>query len=341
MSTISETVGAKSQMASGLAQGIETLSNNETVTFTLYVKMILPLDGYIFWVNSNLLNDSAIHNVLIYGQGEYNNQGEFPALSKNITRKGSFHFAQDARQLEDRTAVFSQVIFTSESLIQDFNEIDPNLMYIANYQDMRFAFNRKENYYKQADLYHYRGEALYSVMTTQIIDTMAGFDPESVIVSNSLPIWLAFNHIFGTIFWLPPYKFFPLYPSYLVAQNINPPYASVDVTSTTALQSFPRVDRCSNPHQLVKDVVKITIYGARNNDALNFCDYVFQYSLDTDNFGIMNTPVIQDEKLTQSEMGIIAQKKSITFEISYYQTTVNNVARKLIESAFCSFVLVG
>jgi hypothetical protein len=45
-------------------------------------------------------------------------------------------------------------------------------------------------------------------------------------------------------------------------------------------------------------------------------------------------PVIQDEKITQSEFGIIAQKKSITFEISYYQKNLLDIARQLIEHAF-------
>ena len=45
---------------------------------------------------------------------------------------------------------------------------------------------------------------------------------------------------------------------------------------------------------------------------------------------------MRDEKMTQSELGILAQKKTITFEVSYYQTTVNNIARQLIEKAFIS-----
>ena len=42
-----------------------------------------------------------------------------------------------------------------------------------------------------------------------------------------------------------------------------------------------------------------------------FQDYLFQYSLDTDNIGIMNMPIIKDEKRTQKEIGVIAQKKSM------------------------------
>ena len=323
MANIEETIGAKPQLASGLAQGVETISNYEQITFTLYVKLVLPLDGYVFWVNASLLTDSALYNASQYNKLLYNNYPEgVPA--RQVTVKGSFHHNSNVQMLEDRQTVFNHTIFTALEEIADFNLINPQFTYIANYQGMRFAFNFRDNFYKQADLYHYRGDALYSVMTTQIIDSMTGFDTQSVIVSNSLPIWLALN------------QFFPMYPSYLVDQNIVPAYAAVDINPslTTALQDFPLLDPNSNPFQLVKDTVKITMYGIRNHEALNFVQYILDYSRNTGNIGLMNMPVLQDEKMTQSELGIMAQKKTITFEVSYFQTTVNDIARKLIEHAF-------
>jgi len=325
MANIEETIGAKPQLASGLAQGVETISNYEQITFTLYVKLVLPLDGYVFWVNASLLTDSALYNASQYNKLLYNNYPEgVPA--RQVTVKGSFHHNSNVQMLEDRQTVFNHTIFTALEEISDFNLINPQFTYIAKYEGMRFAFNSRDNFYKQADLYHYRGDALYSVMTTQIIDSMTGFDTTSVIVSNSLPIWLALN------------QFFPMYPSYLVDQNIVPAYAAVDIDPrlTTALQDFPLLDPDSNPFQLVKDTVKITMYGIRNHEALNFVQYIFDYSRNTGNIGLMNMPVMQDEKMTQSELGIMAQKKIITFEVSYYQTTVNDIARKLIEHAFIS-----
>ena len=323
MASAVEAATAKPQLGSGLAQGVETLSNNEQVTFTLYVKLVLPLDGYVFWVNATLLTDSALFNASQYNKLLYNNYPE-GVPSRQLVASGSFHFSSDVQMLEDRQSVFNHTIFTSLVEIADFNLINPQFQYIATYQGMRFAFNTRANFYKQADLYHYRGDALYSVMTTQVIDTMTGFDTQSVIVSNSLPIWLSLN------------QFFPMYPSFLVDQNIVPAYAAVDINPslTTALQDFPLLDPDSNPFQLVKDTVKITMYGIRNHEALNFVQYILDYSRNTDNIGLMNMPVMQDEKMTQSELGIMAQKKTITFEVSYYQSTVNDIARKLIEHAF-------
>ena len=323
MASAVEAAQAKPQLGAGLAQGVETLSGNEQVTFTLYVKLVLPLDGYVFWVNASLLTDSALFNASQYNKLLYNNYPE-GVPSRQLVASGSFHFSSDVQMLEDRQTVFNHTTFTSLVEIADFNLINPQFQYIATYQGMRFAFNTRANFYKQADLYHYRGDALYSVMNTQVIDTMTGFDTQSVIVSNSLPIWLSLN------------QFFPMYPSYLVDQNIVPAYAAVDINPslTTALQDFPLLDPDSNPFQLVKDTVKITMYGIRNHEALNFVQYILDYSRNTDNIGLMNMPVMQDEKMTQSELGIMAQKKTITFEVSYYQSTVNDIARKLIEHAF-------
>lgn len=320
---VAEAAGSKTQLGAGLAQGTNTISINQEITFTLYVKLILPLDGYVFWVNASLLTDSAIYNASQYNRLLYDND-PIPLPARQVTVQGSLHYSTEVNQLEDRQAAFNTILFTALSSISDFNAVNPSLIYVAKWEDLTFAFNNRQNFYKQADLYHYRGSSLYSIMDTQLIDSMTDFDTTNVIVSNSLPIWLTLN------------QYFPMYPSYLVGQNIAPPYAAVDIDprSTQALQSFPLITLDSSHYQLAKETVKITIYGTRNYNALDFQDYVFQYSLNTDNIGILNMPIIQDEKVTQSEFGIIAMKKSITFDVSYYQSRVQDIARQLILHAF-------
>jgi hypothetical protein len=326
MATIFENMGAKTELGSGLAAGVETLSYNQEVVFTLYVRVILPIDGYAFWVNGALLTDTAIYNAtqyskLLYDRYENPNQTIPP---RQFSAKGSLHYATELRQLEERTPSFNYVSFTSLQEIQQFNAINPSLMYVANVDNFQYAFRSRENFYKQADLYHYKGHGLYSIMDTQLVDSMDQLNLSQPIVSNSLPIWLSLN------------QFFPMYPSFLVAQNISPPYCSVDIdpARTIALQDFPLLDPYSNPNQLVTDTVKLSIFGQNNNQALNFVQYILDYSRNTDNIGMMNMPVMQDEKETQVDFNIIAQKKIITFQVSYYQSTVNDITRKLIEHAF-------
>ena len=318
MAQVAETSGAKSQMAAGLAQGVNTLSSTETVVFTLYVKIVLPIDNYVYWVNASLLTPGVISTAAKYSGVNYST---LPAVVLNA--QGSLHHSTDLDQLEDRTVAMNHLVFTSLQPIQNFNLINPNLMYVANYNGLQFAFNRRDNFYQQADLYHYRGDALYSIMATQLIDSMEGFNTSDVVVSNSLPIWLSLN------------QFFPVYPSFLVPQDTLPPYAvaHIDPDSTQAMQSAPLIDATGSHYQCVTERVKITILGVRNETALAFQDYVNANSL-YGAFGISNMPVIQDEKVAQSEFGIIAMKKVITFDINYFQQSVISVAQQMINAAF-------
>lgn len=325
MATISETSGAKPELAAGLATGVNTLSLNQTVTFTLYVKLVLPLDGYVFWVNATLLTDTAIYNAAQYNRLEYDNY-DVPLPSRIIEVQGSLHQSIETQMLEDRNVAVNRMIFTALHTVEDMNMVNPQMMYVANEFGKKFAFTNQNDFYRQADLYHYVGNAIYPVMETQLIDSMTGFDTDSVIVSNSLPIWLTLN------------RYFTLYPSYLVPPNLKPPYAAVHIepSDTMALQVAPRIFPNSSHYQLTKDKVKITIYGERNSTALEFQDYVLDYSLNYDKIGIMNMPIVQDEKMTQTEFGTIAMKKAITFEVSYYQQNIRNVAIQYIRSAFIS-----
>ncbi len=324
--TIASSAQSKGQLASGLAQGVETISQNQSITFTLYVRLVLPLDGMIFWVNATLLTDSAVFNSSEFDSIQLNNLGK-TLPSRVISAKGSIHYATQKQQLEDITASFNSILFTSIQEINDLNSISSNHIYVAEFNGLKFAFNQRNSFYKQADLYHYRGDALYSIMDTQLIESMTDFNLDNLIVSNSLPVWLTLN------------KYFDVYPSYLIPSNIAPPYASIDIdpNNTEAIQSTPLVDINSSPNQLVMDKVKITFYGLNNNIALNFMNYVFSYSIDSGNIGLMNMPVIRDEKSTQSELGIIAMKKTAIFEINYYQSTINDVARQLITSVFVTY----
>jgi hypothetical protein len=162
----------------------------------------------------------------------------------------------------------------------------------------------------------------------------------SLVVSNSLPLWLILNG------YAPPYPggfnnaSLTLYPSFAVPDNLVPPYAVVHIEpgSTESLQYIPRLTSNLSHYQLVKDRVIITFYGVRNDAACDFLDCVIQYTIDTDNFGIMYVSPIRDEKRTQPEFGVLAMKKTIEFDISYYQSRANNVARQLILSCIPTYI---
>jgi hypothetical protein len=340
MSTADEAAFAKSPLASDLAAGVDSISSFQEITFTLYKQLILPLDGYRFWVKADIISPSALYNSLLFNRVAFNAVPKITAQASTLTVKGSLHYATDTRQEEAETYAANRVVLTSEEEVQDLSAVAPGMLWIGEFDGLRFAFSSRSSFYKQADLFHYVGFAVYADMATQIIDSPTSFS-RSQIVSNSLPAWLALNSYF------PPYGIsnpgIALYPSFLVPDNIVPPFASVHVQpdGTRALASAPRLSSNLSHSQLCADRVRVTLWGTRNASAADFVDAVYQYSTDVGVIGIMNMPVPRDEKRTQAELMTIAQKKVVDYEVSYNQNAMRDVARQLITTVIPNFYISG
>lgn len=323
MPSIAEaSVNGQSQLNDALRAGLDTIDRLQMVTFVKYVRQILPLDGFVFWVRADLLSSTDS------GSNSYNGttsaQPSIITSANSYSVGGSFHYSTRREQTEEETIERNTITFTSKEKIEEFNAMGQDVMLLADYDGIRFAFSSRKPLYLQADIYHYQGVAVLPALESQIIDDLSKL-PTDQIVCNSLPFWLTLN------------AKMPIYPAYLADNNMAPPYATVyiDPASTEAIQSVPYLDITSNHYQLVKERVKITIYGLTNKSALDYLDYVLQYTLsDSAGFGVMNMPVPKDDKRTQEEMAVIAMKKTIIFDVNYYQTRAQDLARQLITSAF-------
>jgi hypothetical protein len=311
MATVNEAEQARTALGAALKAGLDTLDLNQAITFHLYQRKVLPLDGYVFWLRD--------------------------ATAAPLVVMGAIHYISDLRQLEDTSLVSNRVIFSAENLVNDFATINPSTMWIADFDKVRFAFSSRASYFQQSNLYHYVGIDLDPSMANMIIDDPAQLPADTdLIVSNSLPIWLSlsnYNPAWHVDIPMPPIT---LFPSFLVPQNEPPVFGAVqiDPEQTTAYQMAPWLSAHLDHYQLAHDRVTVTLYGCTNRMALDFVDAVNQYTLDTDNMGIVGVPAImRDDKKTQTEMMIIATKKHITFEVSYQQSTVRNLARQMIEHA--------
>lgn len=335
---IDEALRSPNQLGSDLQAGVDAISESATVTFTKYVRLVLPLDGTIFWIRADMLSTGALYNAAQYNKFAFNQYPKIITPAPTVVAKGSLHYATNMQQEEDHTFSVNRVVFTSEQPITDLNEIGPTVLFIGVIRGVKFAFSERGSFYWQSRLWHYRGAAIYSDMYPQIIDSLAGLDTRNVVVSNSLPAWLAFNGYNNTKYggFANPVT---LYPSFLVPPNLIPPFGSVHIPpeSTQALAAAPEITQNSSHYQLTSERVKITLWGTRNFNAMDFIDAVNQYSLDTDVIGIMNIPTIRDEKRTQVELAAIAQKKSVEYEISYTQQAVRDIALQYITNAIPGF----
>lgn len=342
-----EAAVAPSLLGGPLAAGVRLISSDQRVRFDLYVRLVLPLDGYVFWVKAESVSDSALVNAGRVNAFALNSPSTDAVPARHFEAQGSLHYATETRQDEAATYSMNRVVFTALEAVQDLNAVGGELLYIAEVDlpqpgdgeppatttPIRFAFSTRGSYYKQANLWHYRGDAVYSTMDTQVVD-----DPRTLanlqIVSNSLPAWLAFNQYAPA--WPVPVERPPivLYPSYLLPNNLVPPYGVIHIqpADTAAEQSQPYLDPVTSQFQLASDNVVLTLYGANNDAAQSMLYALMQYSFDTEKFGITNMPVVRDEKEIQSELNAIAQKKRVPFTVSYNQGTMRDVARQLIIS---------
>jgi hypothetical protein len=338
MSLISEAAGAPTQMAAVLDAGVDQLSNNQTVSFQQYTKSTIPTDGYVFWV----------------------------ATGTTQQFKGSLHVLSERKQEEDQTLSANQFVFTAEEEVSQLNAISPGAMWVGTWQVdgavLQVAFSATGFNYQQAGLWHYRGFAVYPALASQLVSSAASLPP-GPIVSNSLPIWMGLSSQSAVY---PPFGIAPVYPSFLVPDNIVPPYitAHIDPSQTIALQAFPlygwpgvaqpvtqpsalgnfvldqsRLSYTAEPlyslpsWQLMRDTVRLTMYGFTNQQAIQFFAALMDYSVNSDDFGFCNSPAIVDDKRTQVEIAAIAMKKTVAIQASYYQGTADAIARRLILSA--------
>lgn len=298
-------------MVSALSQGgmdfsaLQELALNQQVMFTQYIKKVLPLDGYVFWLRTG-----------------------------KISVSGSLHVDTTKRQSEDETIAVNGILFTAGEEIQAFNAIDQNTMWVGEYGPIKFAFTRRVAFFDAAKLYHYAGEAVYPALQNMLIDVGAELPDTELIVSNSLPAWLALVG-YNPQWLVTPNPGIMLYPSFAVPDNILPPYGAVHVIpeQTIGISAAPFLSATLTRSQLASDTVRVTLYGATNSMAMDFVDLVGQFSLDTDSIGIMNIPIVRDEKRQQAELGLLAMKKTIEFQVSYVQNRINTLARQVILGA--------
>ena len=312
MASLAENVDATSQGNADL-QGARQLSRDQKVTFVKYVRQVLPLDGYVFW--------------LAVGA---------------VTVSGSLHVSTDLRRLEDETLAVNRVTLTTDGPVQTFDEIAPDVMFVGTWESVRFAFTRRSDFFQAASVFTYQGDAVYPALESQLVENGGQLLDTTLVVSNSLPAWLklvSYDPIWLT-FQNPGVT---LFPSFLAPQNQEPPYGTVHVvpTETRGIASSPYLGRTMSHGQLAQDRVRVTLYGLTNDQALSFLDLVNQFSLDTDAIGIVNIPVVRDEKRPQAEIGVIAMKKVIDFDVTYYQGTARDLARQLIETAVATVTPVN
>ena len=328
MATVFETTQAPLELGAGLQAGTETISYNQTLTFVLYKRLVLPIDGFVFWVKASLVNTSirSLYNMNAFNKTTSNQNSIFnptplqlSALQFNAL--GSLHYSQEIVQEETTSFTRQHAVFTSTVEINELGAIAPDEMYITTLPNgAQLAFNDQNSRFYQAGLWHYSGRALFSALNTQIVDSLDDLNMDQ-IVSNSLPFWLAMST-----------ASLPIFPSFLSPKNFVPPFITVDIQNTQGFGNSPLYLQDSSQSQLVAEDVTFVCWGLNNNDVLDFQTLILNGSYE-DYYGIGSVMVPIDNKYEQSEFTIIAQKKTMILRTNYYQVRSRDIAMQTIKSA--------
>lgn len=312
-------------LAGMLKAGVRTISNNQEITFHLYRQYVLPIDGMVYWIRDP---DTA------------------------ITVQGSLHVTNEQQQRPSESYAVNTVIFTSLEVVSRFQDIDPSTLWVCEYDELLFAFNRRTMRYKQAELNHYMGVAVLPTMKTQFLDSTAVI-PSSKILSNSIPIWLSLT---GPLSVLPGNDDkILMYPEYLVAENQVPPYVAVEILETSNVEPMPRraafevIDASGNTtyherySQLKRDRVLLHLYGFDDDRVMTYIDYLMTFFQNQGSvtMGLLDGPLMKDVPILQSEYNIRGQKKTIEFEVSYQTVKALQYAITLIVHAQPNFIVPG
>ena len=307
MASLTEAATAAGAGRGALLQaGIGQLSSQQQFTFTLYKRLILPADGFVFWCLASAVSPPITDKPLTF------------------TMNGSLHLTQTVEQNLDSTVARQHVIFTADDQVREFSDVAPDELYLMTLPNGSLAaFAQQSMRYDTSDIWHYAGVALLPYEATQVIANPADVMASSTIVSNSLPIWMAMST-----------DDLPVYPSDLSPLNLPPPYVTADIQGTQAMTMAPLYDADSGQTQLCRETVVFTLWGCRNDQAMDFQMAVLANSLPDDAaYGTMTPLVPVDLKKPQADFAIIAQQKQLSVDVNYLQARTRAIARKLILSA--------
>jgi hypothetical protein len=67
-----ESARARHQLGATLVAGERVLSENQTITFTKYIRLVLPIDGTVFWLRADLASPSALFNASRFSRAAFN-----------------------------------------------------------------------------------------------------------------------------------------------------------------------------------------------------------------------------------------------------------------------------
>lgn len=296
-------------LSQSLGAAVSDVSSDETVTFRQYRQTVLPFDGFVFWL----------------------------ATPTTLSVTGSLHIETNSVHDESQRYDHSEMVLSTQDQVQSFHQKFHGTLWLACINDTLFALDGEKRHFKKAGLFHYFGSSIPSSFLSQFIHTEAELDHYSPVVSSSLPIFLQLPHAGSpTLSWCPWPQDVPMFPSFCVPDNQEPPYIILHpLAASVHAESMGTLDpESGSTSQLIRERIRVIMVGLPHLQAANIRDYILHWALlHCNELGISNSPVIQDIRHSLEAVPGISMMKSIEFDVMYNQRTVRQSAATLIEHA--------
>lgn len=305
---------AGTPLATSQADSVGDVSDDQRLTFKQYRRVVLPADGFIFWVSCN--------------------------IEREIT--GSAHIQTNNTQDEWQAANHGKIILTTPEELPPFraqeNELDT--VWVGVWEGMPFAIGSQSARYVQAGLCRYVGDTITPAFAAQFLDTEDDLKGLSPYASTSLPLFLRMpQYPNPALAWCPWPSGTSIFPSFSVPDNQKPPYITVHIeaSATKPLSMGTLSAQSGTTGTIVKEHVRLRLLGLNNARASNLLNYITHWALiHADEIGVLNTPIVVDEKNPLPNINALAPLKTIELDIMYSQSSARDAALQTITHATTS-----
>lgn len=299
-------------LADALGHGLHNIDYNGTISFTKYRRVVMPADGFVFWVATYETQEVA----------------------------GTLHVATDSDMIEDQSYDKSTLQFTTQDEVHSFHDIAADTVWVGHVNNSKFAINSVMGQYDQAGLFHYHGSTILPAFASQFIDSPAQLETLGPVTSSSLALFMAMPTLGSVALdWCPWPENVPVFPSFAVPDNQPPPYIAVhnDPASSTSENMGTLDPDTGSTSRLVREKVRLRLYGLPHQQADTILTYILRWSLlNTDKIGITNSPTIRDEKQPMADINALAMCKTIDLDVMYTQAAVRTTGLSFIRHASSS-----
>ncbi|CAI3958064.1 unnamed protein product [Commensalibacter communis] len=289
-----------SEYGNAIQSGLDVMRLDQKLDISYYQKTILPYDGFVFWVK----------------------------MRKKTSIDAMIHYTDELKHEDQSFYNDANLIITTKEYLFDFFQNDLEILPVFDYEGKQYAIRRSGQNTQHATIFHNFARIIEPQFQSLFLNNKKDFTRKTVQFSNSISRFILLANGYFDLVKIP----YEIYPEWLVPFNKKPPYITIGISETEALNVGHKRTMVEGKETFInpaKDHIELNLYGLDNHEAINFLATLEKWSLIYQQIGFLNIPRVTDLHNTQNEIGSLSQKKVIEIEVFYYQSA--NIDEALLD----------